>query len=433
MTLPRSARASRNTADLRVSDLNFASFVRPGDRLVVSQMAGEPLALTEALVAQREQLADIEIFVGVLNETAFAADATNGLRFRSFGAMGNARALSAAGRLEIVPVSLGQIAGAIADGRLGCDVALLQLSPTDDPDQFGFGPTCDYMRAAIDRARIVIGEVNLAAPRILGTERVHRSEIDVLVRTDRPLGQEASRPPTALDRRIADHVGELVEDGTTLQVGIGGVPDAVMARLDDRRDLGYHAGLLGDGVATLIRRGIITNAHKTTDPGVSVAAMISGSRALMDFVSGNASISLRSSSYTNAIPVIASQDRFLAINSALEVDLCGATNAEAIDGRQIGGIGGLPDFVIGASIARRGRSIIALPATSNGGGSRIVPRLHGPTTLAAHLADIVITEFGRAELRGKSFAQRARALIAVSAPELRDMLTKDARNAGLFA
>lgn len=420
--------------ELSAADLDFATLLRPGDRLVAGQMAGEPLTLTEALTAQRHALTGIEIFVGVLNDTAFTAETVDRLRYRSFGAMGRAAALFAAGGLDVVPVSLGRIGAAIAEGRIGCDVALVQLAPTDDPARFAFAVTNDYMREAVARARLVIAEVNSAAPRTCGEDAIAIADIDVLVRTDRPLAMRSERAPGETDRRIAAHVAELIEDGATLQAGIGGVPDAVLPLLRDRRDLGYHAGLLGDGVAALMDAGVITNARKASDRGRSVTALISGSAELLRFVDGNPAVSLRSSAYTNSVGVIAGIDRFTALNSALEVDLTGAINGECVGGRRIGGIGGLPDFVVGALSARGGRSIIALPATAAGGSaSRIVRRLNGPATMPAAFADVVVTEHGRAELRGQPLAERARRLIAIAAPELRETLNREAFDAGTFA
>lgn len=413
--------------------LDYRSFARPGDRIVVSQMSGEPLSLTRQLVAQRHDLEDIEVFIGVLNETAFTAASADRLRFRSFGAMGNARPLHAAGALAVVPVSLGRIGPAIMNGSIGCDIALVQLTPMGDPDRFGFGVTCDYMRAAIDRARVVVAEVNLAAPRTSGSDFVRRDEIDILVESDQTPTLPDARMPGALDRLIAANVIDLIEDGATLQVGIGGVPDAVLGAIGDRRNLGYHGGMLSDGAASLMRSGALTNAHKSVDAGTSVTAIISGSRDLFRFADGNPRIGLRRSDYTNDVAVIAAQARFIGINSALEVDLTGAVNAEAIGGRYIGGTGGLPDFAMGAAAARDGRSVIALPATAaDGTRSRIVPHLHGPVTVPAYLADVVATEFGRAELRGRSLAERACALIAVAAPQARDRLRAEAELAGLL-
>lgn len=416
-----------------VIGLDFRSLLRSGDRIVVSQMSGEPLGLTSRLVVQRQHLPDIEIFVGVLRETAFTAETADRFRYRSFGAMGQARALHAAGALEIVPISLGQIGPAITGGQIGCDVALVQLTPTDDPDRFAFGVTCDYMREAIDHARIVVAEVNRAVPTAAGSDFVRRDEIDILIETNRPLSSEANRAPSAQDRLIAGNISDLIDDGTTLQVGIGGVPDALLSSIGDRRDLGYHGGMLSDGIASLMQSGALTNARKSIDAGISVAAIISGSRALFQFVDCNRQVSLRRSSYTNNIEIVGAQARFVAINSALEVDLTGAVNAEVIGGRHIGGTGGLPDFAIGATIAHNGRSIIALPATaSNGSSSRIVTRLDGPVTVPAYLADVVVTEFGRAELRGKSLAQRAEALIAIAAPTAREGLRAAASSAGML-
>ncbi|RIA45496.1 acyl-CoA hydrolase [Hephaestia caeni] len=416
-----------------MAQIDYRSFLRRGDRIVVSQMSGEPLALTRQLVAQRHELEDIEVFIGVLNDTGFTPMSADRLRFRSFGAMGNARPLHAAGALGIVPISLGRIGTAILDGAVGCDVALVQLTPTSDPDLFGFGVTCDYMRAAIDRARVVVAEINSAVPRMAGTEFVRRDEIDILIDSDRPPPQLPARAPRELDRLIAANVTDLIEDGATLQVGIGGVPDALLGAIGDRRNLGYHGGMLSDGIAALMQSGALMNSRKAIDPGESVTAMISGSRELFRFVDGNPRISLRSSTYTNDVATIAAQSRFVAINSALEVDLTGAVNAESIGGKHIGGTGGLPDFAMGAAAAQGGRSVIALSSTAAGGtGTRIVARLNGPVTVPAYLADVIATEFGRAELRGKSLRERALALIAIAAPHARDALRAEARHAGFL-
>jgi acyl-CoA hydrolase len=247
-----------------------------------------------------------------------------------------------------------------------------------------------------------------------------------------------SRPPVMLQARaigpgeegIARHVCKYIEDGTTIQIGIGGIPDAIMAAIGDRRDLGFHSGLINDRVADLMEQGVITNARKPIDPGLAIAGGLLGTRRLFDFADHNRSIRLMTFDYTHNAGILARQGKILAINSAVEVDLTGQVNAEVASGQYIGAIGGQGDFVRGVQVSPQGRSVIALPATARDDKvSRIVSRLSGPVTTARGDADLIATEHGIAELRGQPIAERIRRMIAIAHPAFREALEREARTA----
>lgn len=423
----------RRFEKLDPDDLDLRGILRDGDVVVVGQMAGEPLALTEALVRQRSALPDLTIFIGVQHSPTFDPSKCDGLKFTSFGAMDQAALLARAGRLRIVPASLSRLGAYFDQGAMQCDVAMVMLSPPGPDGRMSFGVTNDYMREAMGRARVVVAEINDQMPWTFGDGGVDPSEIDYAVHTSRPLPQRTGRQPTSEDERIAANVASFIEDGATLQAGIGNVPDAVLASLADRRALGFHSGLMGDGAAELMQRGVITNSVKERDAGVSVAALLSGTDRLYRFADRNPAIRVRSSGYTNSARTLAGFDRLVAINSAIEIDLGGAANAETIGDRYVGGTGGLMDFVRAGQESPNGRSIIALPSTGNGGrDSRIVSRLNGPVTVPRSDADIVVTEHGVAELRGRSLSERARLLTAIAAPAFREALERDARAVGVW-
>lgn len=411
-------------------ELDLQHLIRAGDYVISGQMAGEPLTLTRALAAQRESFERLNLFLGVQHTTTFGAEMGGRIRFASFGAMDQTGRLARPGLLDLIPMSLCDVSRAIDTGALGCDVLLIQLSPSSDGQGWSFGVANDYLAPAMRRARVVIAELNDQAPWTYGDALVAPADVDYVVPTSRPVVSPRSRPPGVVEAAIAQHVAEFIKDRSTLQIGIGSVPEAVLARLEGHKDLGWHSGMLSDGAAKLIASGAITGRHKPMDQGLAVAALVSGSADLYQFIDRNPAIRICGSHYTNSAAVIRRMPNFVAVNSALEVDLFGAANSESANGRMIGGIGGLPDFVRGALSADGGRSIIALPSTTpDGRQSRIVARLNGPSTLGRSDADVIVTEFGSAELRYQPLAERMLRLIAIAHPAFRDALEKEARSA----
>jgi acyl-CoA hydrolase len=409
-------------------DLDLAAWVRPSDRVMWGQGTAEPRTLTEALVGQRHRLGGVEVLLGVSFGDTLQPEHADALRFTGFGGFGTNARLSRAGVLDVVPCHASAIPGLIEDNTLAPDVALVLLAPTDDGRRFSVGPTSDYVRTAIQRARTVIAEVSAAVPWTLGDTLVDGERIDVAIETDRP---PVEVPPPAVgpvERAIAAHVAERVPDGAVLQFGLGGIPTAICEALAAKRDLGVHSGLITDGVVDLIERGAVTNRAKPFDAGVTVTSLLFGTRRLYDFAHRNPALAMRPSTYISDPSKLARLERFHSINTALEVDLTGQVNAEVLDEAQVGAVGGAIDFVRGAALSPGGRSIIALPSTARRGTrTRIVARLGGGVTSTPRSdVDMIVTEHGVAELRGASLRQRARALIAIAHPDARPGLEEAA-------
>lgn len=411
-------------------DLDLARHVRPGDRVVVGQGTAEPLTLTERLVAQKDRLRDVEIFLGPTFSDTFAPERTDGLRFAAYGGMGRTARLARAGRLAILPWHYGALARGFADGRLRADVVMLQLAPPPPGRRPGLGLANDYVAQAARRARVVVAELNPDVPWTHGAELPPDLRLDILV--------EARRPPLELDpapvgepeRLIAGHVAPLVPEGATIQVGIGAIPDAILSGLAAHRGLGVHSGIVSDRVLDLVEAGAVDNSRKPFDAGVTVGGCLFGSRRLYRYAHDNPALAVRGPGHTHGLSVLARLPRFVALNSALAVDLTGQVNTEEADGLYLGGVGGALDFARGALASEGGRGIVALRATAKGGGvSRIVPTL-STVTIPRSDVDTIVTEWGVAELRGLTLAERARRLVDIAAPAFREDLARAAHARG---
>lgn len=339
----------------------------------------------------------------------------------------SAREAVNAGRADYTPVFLSDAPDLIRRGRLHVDVAMVQVSPADPHGFCTLGTSVDVARAAVDSADVVIAEINARMPRTHGDAQVPLDRFTYVVHTDHPLPEVRRGKESAVANEIGRLVAGLIPNGATLQVGIGAVPSAVLKALENHMDLGIHSELISDAMMELIKAGVITNAAKTVDPGVSVAAFALGTKALFDFLDDNPAVHLRGSDYTNNPSVIKHQDRMVAINSAIEIDLSGQVCAESIGPYLYSGVGGQVDFLRGAALARDGMPIIALPSTArNGSTSRITPML-GPgsavTTSRSHV-HWVVTEYGAVNLHGLSLRERAEALISLAHPDFRAELRR---------
>ena len=409
------------------ASLDLAALLREGDSIVWGQACGEPVTLIEALIAQAGGIGRLSAFAatsfsGVLSEAAAKA-----IDLSSMGAMGALRSLAAAGRLGIVPCHVSQVAPMIAEGLIGCDVAFVQVSPADEHGNHSFGLIGDFVAAAVSKARVVIAEVNERVPYTFGDAVLPASKIECAVHVSRAPVEVPPAGITDTDVAIANFAAAYIGDGAVLQVGIGAVPDAILRLLHDRRDLGVHSGMVGDGLVDLVEAGVITNACKPIDTGVSITGALIGSARLYAFAHRNTRIGMRSTAYTHDAAVLARLPNLVTINAALEVDLTGQVNAEQSGARYLGGTGGQVDYVRAGSRSPGGRSIIALPATAqNGRVSRITAALSGPVTTARSEADVIVTEFGAAELRGQTLAERTRRLVAVAHPDFRGALDEAA-------
>lgn len=408
-------------------DLDLRAFLRPGDRVVLGNACGEPVTLAGALLAQAAGIGGLSAFIATSFSGLFTPEATAGLEVLSMGAIGALRTLARAGRLGVIPCHLGQVGPMITSGLIGCDVAFVQVSAADEEGNYSLGLVSDHVRAAVGRARVVVAEVNDQVPFTYG-ERLAAAEIDYAVPVSRPPVEVPPAAASETDEAIAKHAAGYVEDGSVLQVGIGALPDAILRLLGDRRDLGVHSGMASDGMVDLTEAGVITNARKPVDRGVSVTGNLIGSRRLHRFAHRNPGIRMCDTSYTHEPAVLARLDKLVTVNSAVEVDLTGQVNAEQAGSAYLGGTGGQVDFVRAGARSPGGHAIIALPATARSGTvSRITARLSGPVTTARSEVDVIATEFGAAELKGRTLAERARRLAAIAHPAFRDDLEREAR------
>lgn len=414
-----------------VGDLQLASFIRPGDHLIWSGGTAEPLTLTEGLVAQRRSIGTVSAFVGTVFSDTLLPEHSEHIRVSGFGGVGRARALTAGGAMQVVPCNFSELPDLIRNGQIKCDVAMPQLSPVGPDGKHSFGLATDYIVAAVEVARTVIAEINDQIPWTEGGHTLPRSRIDHPVHTSRQPLQVPSVAATAEDEAIAQHAAARVGDGAVIQVGVGRLPDAVLRLLADRRDLGIHSGLMSDALLDLVLCGAMTNARKTQDAGISVVGSLFGTDRLYRFAHRNKAVVLRTADYTHGTAALARIARFVSINSALEVDLTGQVNAEGTEEDYIGGVGGQSDFVRAGHRSPGGCALIVLPSTARRGAiSRIRARLTGPVTTPRSDTDMIVTEFGIAELRGQPLAERARRMLAIAHPAHRESLEREA--AALF-
>jgi acyl-CoA hydrolase len=409
-----------------VARLDLSQFLRPGDHIVLGQACGEPTILVEALIAQGRDIGDLSAFIATSFSGLFTPQTAESFALSSMGAIGALRSMTKAGKLGIIPAHVSQVGPMITQGLIGCDVAFVQVSPADAEGNHSFGLISDHVRAMVDTARVVIAEVNDQVPYTFG-ELLPAARIDCAVQVSRPPVEVAPARISETDEAIARHAAAYIGDGAVIQTGVGAVPDAILRLLHDRKDLGVHSGMLGDGLVELVEAGVVTNARKTIDTGVSINGALIGTLKLYDFARRNPAIRMCSTRYTHDAAVLAQLERLVTINSALEIDLTGQVNAEQSGAAYMGGTGGQVDFVRAGARSRGGRSIIALPATAKDGAiSRIVPTLSGPVTTARSDVDVIVTEFGAAELKGQSLAERTRRLIAVAHPDFREALDRAA-------
>ncbi|MGB9103135.1 MAG: acetyl-CoA hydrolase/transferase C-terminal domain-containing protein [Terriglobales bacterium] len=401
--------------------------VESGMRVYIHPGCAEPEVLVEALMERAPFVRDVEIIhLMTMGSAPYVAPEMAGhFRHNAMFIGGNVREAVNDGRADYTPVFLSEIEGLIESGQLRVDVALIQVSPPDEHGYCSLGVGVDTTMTAVRCAKFSVAQVNDQMPRTYGDCFLHIDQIDAFVETSRPLCEAPKIEITATHRAIAKHVATLIEDGSTLQTGIGGIPDAVLAYLTDRQDLGVHTELVSDGVISLIDAGALTGRRKTLLPRKIVLSFVLGSKRLFDYVNENPIFEFRPNAFTNDPMQIARNDRMIAINSALQVDLTGQVCADSIGTQFYSGIGGQVDFIRGASRSKGGKPIIALPATAkNDTVSRITPMLDpgAGVVTSRGLTRYVVTEYGIAYLHGKTIRQRAEALISIAHPKFRDSL-----------
>ena len=407
--------------------------LRAGMKVLLAPGCGDPTALVREILRQSDRLAPLTLMGGLrLDDYPFAAAAYAGkVRFATWHMSPRLAEAAARGDVDFVPARYWDTVRLFtAGGPWAPDAVLVHAAPPDRGGYLSLGVSVSYVLPAARRAPLVIAQVNPRMPRTLGQAFLHRSQVDVWTAVDEPLLEYPPTPVGEVERRIAGHVAGLVPDGATVQVGVGSIPQAVMEALAGKRDLAVHS-LLVEHMLPLVRSGVITNARKRLHPGRMDVGEIMGTAALFEWSHENPLINMEPSDVVHDPEVVGALGDFVSVNSALEVDLLGQVNAESVDGRQVTGIGGQFDFVLGAARAAGGRSIIALPATaSRGSRSRIVARLAAGAlvTTPRFLADYVVTEHGVAALRGKSDAGRARELLQVADPAFRERIEREIRS-----
>jgi 4-hydroxybutyrate CoA-transferase len=420
-----------------VSAAEAVRLVKSGDRVYIHPGAATPEDLARALVARASELRNVEI-VHLL--TLGYADYVKPGMEESFRHLAlfvgpNVREAVNAGRADYMPVFLSEVPELFSSGRIPLDVVLIQVSPPDEHGFCSLGVGVETTKTAAKYAKRIVAEVNPRMPRTLGDCFLHVTKLDAVVEVDRPLFELKPSVPVVVQTRVGEHVASLIEDGSTLQMGIGGIPDAVLSFLGTKQDLGIHTEMFSDGVMELIQAGVINNERKTLHPGKVVASFLMGTRTLYEFVHNNPIIEMHPTEYVNDPFVIAKNDRMVAINSALQVDLSGQVCADSMGFDIFSGFGGQVDFVRGAARSRGGKPIIALPSTAKDATlSRIVPALDTGAGVVTTRADVhyVVTEYGIAELYGRNLRQRAEALIDVAHPDFREELRAFARGRRLI-
>lgn len=413
-----------------VSAEEAVRLVKSGDRVYIHGMAAYPQALVDALAARKDELRGVEIVhLHTEGRASYAEPGCEEAFFVNNLFIGpNLRSAVSEGRADYIPVFLSEIPALFRKGRMPIDVALVTVSP---PDAHGFcslGVSVDATLAAVQSAKKVIALVNRQMPRSHGDGHLRLSSFDAIVEGDHPLPELASADPSEIELEIGRQVAGLIEDGATLQMGIGAIPNAVLASLGSHRRLGIHTEMFSDGVVPLVEQGVITCEDKTVNPNLIVAGFVSGSRRVYDFIDDNPFVQLRDIAYVNDTSVIRRQRKMTAINSAIEIDLTGQVCADSIGTRLFSGVGGQMDFVRGASLSEGGKPIFALPSATSKGISRIVPTLQpgaGVVTTRAHV-HYVATEYGVADLYGKNLRDRATALISIAHPDHRESLEREA-------
>jgi acyl-CoA hydrolase len=406
--------------------------VRSGQRVFIGSGAAEPQLLVKALSARGSELADTQIAhiltLGVAPYTDPKLE--SGFRHNALFIGPNVREAVAEGRADFTPIFLSEVPRLFRRGKLPIDVALIQVSPPDEHGYCSYGVSIDVTKAAAESARYVVAEINPQMPRTLGDCFIHISQIHALVPSDMPILEAPFAKMDKVAKKIGQHIAELIQDGSTLQLGIGTIPDAVLSCLGDKKDLGIHSEMFSDGVIELVEQGVINGSRKNIHTGKIVASFVIGSRRLYDFVDNNPMCEFHPSDYVNDPFRVAQNDRVVAINSALQVDLTGQVCADSLGTYFYSGIGGQVDFIRGASRSHGGRPIIALPSTASGGKvSRITPTLTNGAGVVTSRGDVhyVVTEYGIASLHGKTIRERAMALIHIAHPDHREALMKEAR------
>lgn len=403
-------------------------YIKKGDRLSYGHATGEPQLMGEALVRNQDILENVVVIHGLAMGPALYCGENvdhKKLAHETVFAGAKTRKAIAEGRSTFVPAHFSDVPILFRNGKIPISVAVIHVTLPDNHGYCSFGVSVDYEQAAVDAARLVIAEVNTNMPRTYGDSLIHVTDIDYFIMSDRAIYEMAKPEITDLEMAIGKHCSELIPDGACLQIGMGGIPNAIMEFLNDKNDLGIHTELISDGAMQLMQAGNITNKLKGVHTGKTVATFASGTKLLYEWLNNNPGVEFYPVDYINNSHVIGLNDNVVSINSAIQVDLMGQVCAETINGRQFSGIGGQFDFVRGSAWSKGGKSIIAMPASAKKGEiSKIVPYFKpgDAVTTPRNDVDYVVTEFGAAALKGQNMQERARRLIAIADPKFRDEL-----------
>lgn len=437
-----------NTETLRIlhpekflPESQIFAHIRAGNRIFIGTGCGEPQYLVAALIefvqSNPKAFVDTEILhIWSLGVAPYASEKfQRNFRHNSFFIGENTRSAVNRGLADYTPIFLSEVPALLRSKVIPIDVALIQVSPPDAHGYVSLGVSVDIVKAAVEHASIVIAQLNRFMPRVHGDTFLHLDDVDFIIPFDEPLLEYQETIPTEIVERIGKHVAQIVEDGDTIQVGYGIIPNAILANLTSKRELGVHTELFSEGIADLMRRGVVTNSKKSIDKDKTVAAFCMGRKDTYEFIHDNPSVEFRTIDYTNNIALIARIEQMTAINSALEIDLTGQATAESLGKTFYSGIGGQADFMRGAALAPRGKSILVLQSTAQDETvSRIVPFLKEGAGVTLTRGDVhyVVTEHGIAYLHGKNIRERAMALISIAHPKFRPALIEEARKEALI-
>ena len=413
-----------------INKLDIISKIKSGYRLVIGHAVGEPSILIDVLVENKKSFKNVEIVHMIcMGRGDYCKQEMWGhFSHNSLFIGTNTREAVFEGRGDYTPCYFSEIPGLFKNGYIDIDVALVQVSPPDKHGYCSLGVSVDYTKAAVECAKRVIVEVNDQMPRTLGDSFVHVRQIDYFVEVSHPIIELRPAVLTDIEKAIGANCAELVEDGSTIQLGIGALPDALCLSLKDKNDLGIHSEMISEGVVDLIEAGIVTNKKKTLHKDKSIVSFLMGTKRLYDYADDNPSLLMYPVDYVNSPVVIAQNYKMTSINSCVQVDLMGQVASESIGLKQISAVGGQVDFVRGANMSYEGKSIIALPSTiGQGKVSKIVAFLDqgAAVTTNRNDANYIVTEYGIASLKGKTLRQRARELIRIAHPNFRPMLVEE--------
>ena len=406
--------------------------IESGDSIYIQGSTSIPELLSQALADRGHELRDVTIYaafaVGRCEAPFCRPEYKEAFNLKSLFVANNVRRWLAEGYGTTIPAFLGEIPALFRDGTLPLDAVFLNVSQPNEDGYCSFGVSADLAVSALECARKVIVQVNKAMPFSYGDALIHVSRIDAAVEVDDPLVEVPTATPSEIDTAIGRYIAEMIPDGATLQIGVGGIPNAVLAALKNHQHLGLHTEAMTDGVLPLLESGVIDNSCKTVMPGVSVASLALGSRRLYDYMDYRKDLVLKDVAWTNNPFRIAQNPKVMAINSAVEVDLTGQVCADSVGTRIISGVGGQHDFMYGGSLSEGGKTFIAIPSMTEKGVSKIKPVLTegAGVVTTRHMIQNIVTEYGVAELRGKSIAERAKALIAIAHPSVREELDRAA-------